>query len=128
MTRKVAICGSSSFPLDAAVGAQVVDTILGFGEDVLILTRGAGAFDAFVSTVALVLGRRCFNYPGSSSNWQRDIELAFDANELVAFLDPAVLDNPKTGTAHLIECALAAGKPVRVATPVEGTLVWARAS
>jgi hypothetical protein len=124
MTRKVGICGSGTFPLTTPVGAQVVDCLREFGEDTLFLTRGSGPFELFVSTVALALGRRCFAYKGSGrDNWERDAELVADADEVIAFLDPALLE-ARTGTAHVIECALAAGKPCRVATVAAGELVW----
>jgi hypothetical protein len=128
MTRKVGICGSGTFPLTTPVAAQVVDCLREFGEDTLFLTRGSGPFELFVSTVALALGRRCFAYKGSGrDNWERDAELVADADEVIAFLDPALLE-ARTGTAHVIECALAAGKPCRVATVAAGELVWEAAA
>ncbi len=124
MTRKVAVVGSRSFPLTGPIGAQIVDCLREFGPDTLVLTRGAGPFEQFVSTVALALGLRSFAYVGHGrDNWERDAELAHDADEVVAFVDPAQLD-AKSGTAHVIECALALPRPVRVATVVEGSLIW----
>lgn len=125
MTRKVAVIGSTSFPLTTAIGAQVVDAIRGY-EDAALLTRGSGPFEAFVANVAIAIGLRCFAFKGSGiDNWKRDRELATAADEVLAFLDPDQLENEKSGTAHVLELALAAGKPVRAATVVDGTLVWA---
>jgi hypothetical protein len=124
VTRKVSVVGSRTFPLTGPIGAQIVDTLRELGPDALVLTRGAGPFEQFISTVSLALGLRCFQYVGHGrDNWERDTELVADADEVVAFVDPALLDT-KSGTAHVIECALAAGKPVKVATVVGDTLVW----
>lgn len=129
MTRKVALIGSRSFPLTTPVGAQVVDTMREYGTDVVFLTRGSAGFDQYAAAVAVTLGLRCFAYPGHGGvdNFVRDAELVADCDEMVAFLDPDVLDKPYTGTAMVIERALAAGKPVRVATTVNDSLVWADA-
>lgn len=127
MTRKVAVVGSTSFPLDAGVGTQVVDTLLALGEDVVFLTRGSPGFDAFVMAVAPLIGRRCFSYPssGGADNWLRDIELVKDADEVLGFLDPDSLSDPQTGTGHVLEVALQNEKPTKAFTVVDGSLVWA---
>jgi hypothetical protein len=124
--RKVVLVGSSTFPISVPVGADIVEVIREYPEDTLFLTRSAGPFEQFISTVALALGYRCFAYPGhGSDNWERDAELAADCDELVAFIDPSRLDDTHSGTGHLIEEVLALGKPVRVATSVGNAIVWA---
>ncbi len=132
MTRKIGVVASTTFPLSTAVGAEVVDCLRAYGPDTLFLTRGAGPFEQFVATAALVLGARCFAYPGEGgrANLERDDALVADCEELVAFLDRKALEAGATlyGTAGVIERALAAGKPVKAATAVEGALVWANAA
>lgn len=125
--RKVALVGSTTFPLDAAIGAEIVDTMLGLGEDVAFLTRGSKGFDQFVLTVAPLIGRRCFAYPseGGADNFLRDIELVKDADEVLAFFDPDTLQRTDTGTGHVVEVALNQGKPCKAFTTVNGALVWA---
>lgn len=127
MTRKIAIIGSTTFPLSVAIGRQVVDVMAEYGEDVVFLTRGAEGFDKFVETAALVMGRRCFAFHGGggADNFVRDGELAVACDEMVAFFDPAALDAPYGGTGMVAERALSAGKKVRAATAVGESLVWA---
>ena len=127
MTRKVAIVGSTTFPIDTAVGAEIVDVMLEFGEDVVFLTRGSEGFDRFVMGAAPLIGRRCFGYPsqGGADNFMRDIELVKDADEVLAFFDPDTLHRDDTGTGHVVEVALSQGKPCKAYTTVNGTLVWA---
>ena len=126
MTRKVGVVGSRTFPLSTAVATEIVDMIRGFGDDTAILLRGTQGVEEFIAHAALILGLRCFRYPGGggASNYLRDDELARDADELIAFLDPDALD-AKSGTAHVLERALAHKRPVRVATVVNEMLVWA---
>jgi hypothetical protein len=124
--RKVCLVGSTTFPLDAAVGAEIVDTMLAFGDDVAFLTRGSKGFDQFVMTVAPLVGRTCLAYPseGGADNFVRDIELVRDADEILAFFDPATLHREDTGTGHVVETALNQKKPVRAFTTVNGSLVY----
>lgn len=126
MTRKIGIVGSTTFPLTAATGAEVVDLMRDAPEDTLFLTRGSHGFEQFLIHAALILGRRMFTYQGAGggSNFERDSELVRDCDELVAFLDPEAIAE-RTGTTMLIDRALEAGRPVRVATVADGTLVWA---
>lgn len=128
MTRKIAVVGSGTFPLTCEVGAQVVDVIRGY-EDAVFITRGSGPFEKFVGHVCLTLGVRCFEMKGGGGgdNFVRDAELVMACDELVAFIDPAVLDKPHGGTQMVIERALSAGRKVRAATAVEGNLVWEEA-
>jgi hypothetical protein len=129
VTRKIGVVASSTFPLSTAVGAEVVDCLRAFGPDTLFLTRGAGPFEQFIATAALVLGARCFTYPGEGgrANLDRDDALVADCEELVAFLDQRALETGPTlyGTTGVIERALRAGRPVRAATAIDGALVWA---
>lgn len=128
MTRKIAIVGNRAFPLDVAIGTQIVDTIRALPEDALILTRGVAGFEEFLKHVCLALGRRCFTYSahGGGDNFARDRELATDCDELLAFLAPDGLDG-RTGAHRVIEEALALKRPVRVATVADGLIVWADA-
>lgn len=128
MTRKIAVIGSSTFPLTTPVGAQVVDVMRAYGPEAVFLTRNATSpFEKFVANVALAIGNRCLSYQasGGGDNYVRDGHLATDCDEMIAFVDPRALDAPQRGTAMVIERALSAGKPVRAATVVQGNLVWA---
>ena len=126
MTHKVAIVGSTTFPIDAAVGTEIVDTMLGFGDDVVFLTRGSHGFDQFVMIAAPIIGRTALAYPsqGGADNFLRDIELVKDADEVLCFFDPATLHRTDTGTGHVVEVALNQKKPVRAFTTVNGGLVY----
>ncbi len=125
MSRKIAMIASTSFPLVTEIGAQIVDVIREY-DDAVFLTRGSGETERFISHVCLTLDKRCFKFigHGGGDNFSRDDELVAAADEVVAFLDPNVLETPFTGTKGVIDRALRAGKPVRAATPVEGNLVW----
>lgn len=117
--------GNNAFPLDAAVGAQIVDLLRGF-QDSTILTRQRPTFDVFIQHCAMILGIRCLTYDaeGGPSNVERDSTLVRDCTELHAFL---CLDDEqgRTGTGMLMEIALSAGKKVRAYTAVDGALVFA---
>ena len=127
MTRKVAMVGNHTFPIDASIGKQVVDVMLEYGEDVAFLTRGSEGFDQFIIHASLVIGRRVFTYKGQggTDNLIRDGELVNDADEVLAFFDPETMHREDTGTAMVVEKALTARKPTRAYTVVEGALVWA---
>ena len=130
MTRKVAVVGSTSFPINAVICAQIVDVIRGFEGEVLFLTRGrTTGLDAFIAIASIGLGHRCFGYPGKGGgdNLARDQELVDDCDEMLAFFDPASLEYQRqTGTAMIVQRALASNKPVRVATvAAQAVLVWA---
>jgi hypothetical protein len=130
-TRRVAIVGSTSFPLDAALMAEVVDVLRGLGDNVALLTRGSDGFDEFITHVAPLLEMRCFTYPsaGGPDNWKRDGELAGDADEVIAFITRAELDRgDMTGTLHVTERALDKKKPTKLYTEVDGHLVYAGAN
>jgi hypothetical protein len=130
VTRKVAIVGSRTFPLDPGIGKEIVEVMLEYGEDVMFLTRGSPGLDTFVMHAAPIIERRCFAYPakGGPDNFLRDMELVKDADEVVAFFDPATLSDPNTGTAHVVEKALDKKKPVRAYTTVNGGLVYVGAT
>lgn len=125
--RKVCIVGNTSFPLDAGTGTQVVDLIRSLG-DVVILTRGSAGFDAFVGHVAVTLGLRCFTYPaaGGADNMLRNQEMAKDADEVHGFLNLDDFERGvESGTMHVIDAGLSAGKPTYAYTVVEGRLIHA---
>lgn len=125
--KKVCVVGSTTFPLTAPVGAQIVDVLRAYGPEAVFLTRNAETgFDRFVATVALALGNRCFAFEagGGGDVFRRDGEMVMAADELIAFVDPDQLHASKYGTAGVIERALVAGKPTRVATVAREALVW----
>jgi hypothetical protein len=126
--KKVAVCGSTNFPLKTEIGAQIVDIIRGLPANAVLLTRGNNDFDRFIATVALPLERHCFTYPsqGQADNWQRDVDLARDADSGIAFVSLPDLEAKKmTGTLHVVEKLLDQGKPVTMYTEMDGALVWA---
>jgi hypothetical protein len=124
--RKVVLVGSSTFPIDTALGAQVVDVMREFPDDTVFLTRGSPGFDQFVMKVAPIIERRCFGYPsqGGADNWLRDIELVKDGDEVICFFSPDALHDYDTGTAHILETALTQQKPVKAYTIADGALIW----
>lgn len=126
MTKKVCMVGNSTFHIDAAIGAQIVDIMVEQGEDVVFLTRGSEGFDRFIMQVAPLLQRRCFGYPGKggTDNLERDAELVKDADTVLAFFDLDTIHKSDTGTAMIVEKALSAHKPTRAYTAVDGKLVW----
>lgn len=124
--RKAAVCGNSSFPLDASVGSQVVDILRGLGPNVVVLTRARPTFDKFVQTVCLVLGIRCltFDAAGGPTNIERDSSMISACTELHAFLNLDEFEQgASSGTFWLVEKSLAAGKPTYAYTAVDGALV-----
>lgn len=127
MTRKIAIVGNRSFPIDAGIGAQVVEIMQSFGPDAVFLTRGSSGFDTFIVHAAIILGRRVFKYPavGGADNLDRDRELVADADAVLGFFDYDTMHDPRTGTAMVLEAALNAKKPTRAYTCVDGVLSWA---
>jgi len=128
--RKIAIVGSRTFPIDPVIGKAIVEVMLEYGDEATFLTRGSPGFDTFIIHVAPIIGRKCFAYPahGGPDNFLRDIELVKDADEVIAFFDPATLSDPTTGTAHVVEKALDQKKTVRAYTTVDGGLIYVGAT
>jgi hypothetical protein len=126
-TRKIAVVGNRSFPIDVAVGVQVVDILREYPDDTVFLTRGSPGFDEFIMLAAPLIGRRCFAYPGKggTDNLERDSELVKDADEVLAFFEVNSIGDTKTGTAMIVEKSLNAKKPTRAYTVVDGRLIWA---
>lgn len=127
MERRIAVVGSTSFPITPEIGAEVVDVLREFPQGTTFLTRGSPGFDHFIRRVGEVAGLSVVVYParGGSSNWDRDVALVRDATEVLAFLDPATLSDSNTGTAHIVEKALDQRKPTRAWTVADNHLVFA---
>lgn len=126
MSKKVALIGNSNFPLDAGVGAQIVDVIRDWGKDVTILTRARPSFDLFVQHVCVVLGLRCLTYDaeGGPSNIERDSALVRDCDELHGYLTLEDFEAGKeSGSMWLIQKSLAASKPTYAYTVVDGRII-----
>ena len=126
VSKKVALVGNSSFPLDPAIGAQIVDLIREWGNDVTLLTRLRPPFDVFVQHCSVVLGLRCFTYDaeGGGSNILRDSAIIDDCTELHGFLTLDEFEKGEdSGTFWLVQKALAASKPTYAWTCVEGMLI-----
>jgi len=124
---RVAVVGSSSFPLTPDIAVEVVAILRGFGDGTVFLTRPSGGFDAFIRAASEVLGRTCVVYasPGGSKNWDRDVQLVRDADIVLAFFDPDSLHREDTGTAHIVEKALDQKKPTRAWSVAHNELVFA---
>ncbi len=123
----VAVVGSSSFPLTPELGSEVVDLLRSYAPGTTFLTREKPYFDQFVYRAMAILGYTVVAYPslGGPGNWDRDVALVHDADELVAFFDPATLDDMNTGTAHLVEKGLDKRKKVRAYTVANDHIVFA---
>lgn len=119
--------GSGSFPIDREIGGQVVDILREYPEGTIFLTRAKGRFDTFVSIAVEHLGYAVVRFasPGGSRNWDRDVEMVGQADEVVAFFDPDTLSDMNTGTAHVVEKALDKKKRVRAFTLANGHIVFA---
>ena len=125
--RKVCVVGSRTFPLCPEVGAEIVDILRTYPQDTVFLTRGSEGFDTFLMAVCPIIGYASVSYPskGFGDNFRRDAQMAEEADEVIAFLDPASLTNMNTGTAHLIEKALDQKKPTRAYFVANRHLVYA---
>jgi hypothetical protein len=121
--------GSTNFPLDAGVVAQVVDVMRGLPEGTVILTRGSDGLDQFIVAACAVLGMRCLTYKsaGGAENWNRDVELVQDATEVHGFLSLEDFEKAgrMTGTLHVVEQGLNAKRPTSLYTVVDGKLIKA---
>lgn len=126
----VAIVGSTRFPLSPEVGSEVIDLMREFPDGTVFLTRGSAGFDTFVVTVCEMLGLPLRPYPseGGSKNWDRDVKIVKDADEVLVFLDPATLDDQNTGTAHILAKALDQKKKTRAFSEAHQHLVFAGSS
>jgi hypothetical protein len=128
--KRIAIVGSSRFPITPELGAEVVDLMRAYPDGTVFLTRGGGVFDTFVASVGPAIGYAVLTYPspGGSANWDRDVALVKDADEVMAFLDPETLHDTNTGTAHVIEKALDQKKKVMAYSVANRHLVYAGSS
>jgi hypothetical protein len=123
--KRVVIVGSSTFPLNGEIGAQVVDVIREAAPSA-ILTRGAAWFDQFVIRVAGLLSIPVVQFPGMGNNWQRDVDMVAQADSVLGFVSPDSLSVEKiSGTQHILEVGLSRKIPVKAFTEVDGKLVWA---
>ena len=125
--RRIVMVGSSTFPISPEIGAEVVDLMRAYPEGTVILTRGTGVFDVFVATVGPAIGYPVLTYPspGGSKNWDRDIAMVKDADEVLCFLDPNTLQDQNTGTAHVLAKGLDQKKPCRAYSVADRHLVYA---
>ena len=112
--KRVLVCGSSTFPLTPEIGAEVVDVLRAFPQGTVFLTRGSAGFDTFIAAVGPIIGVTVLLYPspGGSSNWDRDVAMVKDADEVLAFFDPDRLHDENSGTAHVVAKALDQKKKV----------------
>ena len=128
--RKVAVVGSSSFPITPEVGAEVVDVLRTYPEGTVFLTRGSAGFDTFLMAVCPIIGYTALAYPspGGSKNWDRDVALVKDADEVLCFFDPATMHDENSGTAHVATKALDQKKKTLAYTVANRHLVYAGSS
>jgi hypothetical protein len=119
--KKIAIVVSSDLPEPwPTLRALVAD------EDFVMLTRATRSEpERLLSLEALRAGIRVFAYPakGGSDNWQRDVDLVRDADEVVVVLSTHALDNPESGAWHIAERAIKDDRPLRLYTVTAGKLV-----
>lgn len=130
--RKQTVCvvGSRSFPITVEIGAEVVDLLRAYPDGTRFVTRGSEGFDRFVLRVAEVIGLHVDVYPsaGGSTNFDRDVAIVRDADEVLVFLDPRTLHRTDTGTSHVLEKALDQRKKVAAYTVGGDHLVFAGSS
>jgi hypothetical protein len=129
--RRVAVAGSTRFPLDPIVAVEIVDVLRSeMPPGSVMLTRGGkGDFDQFVMNVAEYIGVTVEEHRGygGASNWERDVAMVSACEALLAFVDPRNL-TVEGGTQHLIEKALDAHRPVKAFSVVDSRLVFAGAN
>ena len=125
--RRVVVAGSSSFPLTPEVGGEVVEILRGYPEETVFLTRGSPGFDTFIVRATAIIQRPCVRYPslGGSKNWDRDVQIVRDADEVLIFFDPDSLHDLNTGTAHIAEKALDQKRKTTAYTIAANHLVYA---
>ena len=129
-SRRVVVVGSRSFPLTPEVGSEVVDILRAYPPDTVFLTRGSAGFDTFLMAVADIIEVAVIAHPakGGGTNFDRDVALVKDADEVLVFIDPNSLHNQNTGTAHIAEKALDQKKPTKAWTVAANHLVYAGSS
>lgn len=113
----IALIGSSDFPV-IQCGIEIARFIKELPPDTIILTRNAKGFDAFAAEVARQLDRNVVEYPGKGgmANYERDVQLARDADKVIAFFSEGKVG--QGGTQHVIDKALDLGKPVESYAPL----------
>ena len=126
----IAVVGSTSFPLSVPVGAAILDLLLAYPQGTLFLTRGSPGFDTFLLDACPQLGLSVEARPseGGSRNWDRDVALVQDADEVVVFLDPGSLHDENTGTSHVLDKALDQRKRTQAYSCAGDTLVYVGSS
>ena len=109
-TKKIAIVISSTA---SKPYPNLRDLVAG---DVVVLTRGRCEPEQAILWQALRDDIRAFVYrsEGGRDNWQRDVDLVRDADEVIVVLSREALDRTDTGAWHVIERAIADEKPLRV--------------
>ena len=112
---KVVMVGSTTFPLNPDIAAEVIDLMRAYPEGTVFQTRGSAGFDQFLAVAADILGYAVVTWPasGGADNFHRDAEMVKTADEVIVFLDPKTIHREDTGTAHLMEKALDQKKPTR---------------
>ena len=128
--RKVAFVGSTAMPVTTGICTAIVDLLRELPPRAVVLTRGNAPIERFIANACTVLDIPCFTYParGFSDNWNRDVDLARDADEVIALIASDTLPAVNTGTAHLIEKAIDLKRPVRAFSEVGDRLVYAGAT
>lgn len=111
---KIAIVGSRDYPdLDA-----VFDYVRALPSNAIVVSGGARGVDTAAIEAANSQQRHVVVFPaqwqvyGNSAGMRRNALIVEECDELVAFWD-----GTSKGTAHSIELARKAGKPVTVFTP-----------
>ena len=124
--RRVVVAGSSSFPLTPEVGGEVVEILRGYPEETVFLTRGSPGFDTFIVRATAIIQRPCVRYPslGGSKNWDRDVAMVREADEVLVFFDPETLHDENTGTAHIAAKGLDQKKKVMAYSVAGNRLVY----
>jgi hypothetical protein len=128
--KRIVVVGSRSFPITPEVGAEIVDVLRSYPADTVFLTRGSAGFDTFLMAVGDILDLAVQACPakGGSTNFDRDVAMVRESDEVLVFIDPDSLHNQNTGTAHIAEKALDQKKPTKAWTVAANHLVYAGSS
>ena len=124
--QRIAVVGSTDFPLNDTVGGQIVDLIRDLAPET-ILTRGTKGFDQFIIAIADILGIPWIEFKsvGGADNWDRDVRLVGQADMVLGFVSTTRYDEGKiSGTQHVLEQGLNQKKPTRAYTAVNDNLIW----